>query len=830
MASERLTITIDANVKSSGSVKSLEKSLQGVDSTAKNVSKSVSGLGKTIAKAGAAAAVFATGALIKGAIKAASALEDLEAQFVAFTGSAENAAAAVQELRDFTAATPFRLEEVAQAGRSLLAFGEAQENVTARLKILGNVAAGTGSDLGELTTVFGQIQGEGKLTADRFNQLIDRGINIGPALAESLGVAQTEIRGLISAGKVSAEEVSKAFDTIGGEGGKFAGSLERLSQTASGLFSTLQDNVQNSIGEIGKILEPVTKDILNNLNDLAKRLPALISSGLKAIGPIVAGAIKVIQTIAPPILNLIELIAAGLFGLIKVIRSVRNAFLEFKVVRVVIQAVAKTFSDFLSLILKGVKAAVGSLGDLVGIDTSRLENGLKSIQETVEDFGNSDVAENLSKGLAKSDAITDAVFDGILKGASAGQKALDNLNADKLAKQLSNIGSGVGKKVSAGSTAAGTDSSTGPTQDTNFFDEFVTNFTSALDKVQTVISETLGPQLTKSLVGSVKAVAGAIQAGAQGQSDIIARRKEIAKLEKAGAITAQEAAKERIKLAEEEKKLAEDGAFDAVKGVTGAVVDAFLPGFGQLATFFVDLLKDPEATVAFINSLVDALPAVVEALILAMPDVSIALAEAVAIKVPIAILKGLAAGIGRLLGTAGRQLSAGITQAFSKIGEFIRRLANSVFAPLRGLVSAFKVFSDTLKKFRFPKIGGSSGPKIGGTLGQVGEGLKKVFGFASGGTIKGQGTRDTVPAVLTPGELVVDRSTTRQLQDFLAAKAKAQPETQMVVDNSNMEVLLSAILAALNKPQQVATQVNINENELANVILELNRDNKRIGG
>ena len=352
---------------------------------------------------------------------------------------------------------------------------------------------------------------------------------------------------------------------------------------------------------------------------------------------------------------------------------------------------------------------------------------------------------------------------------------------------------------------------------------------SAFNDIQESISELVGPKTTQAIGGSINTIVNAIRSGAQGQSEIIARRKEIAKLEKAGAITAQEAAKERIKLAEEEKQLAEDAAFETFKGVSGAVVDAIFPGFGQAAMFFLDLLKDPEATKQFIDTLVDALPAVVEALVVAMPDVAIALGEAVAIRIPVAILKGLAAGLSRLFDAAIRKLGENITKVFNKIGEFIRRIANAAFAPLAGLAGAFRAFSETLRKFRFPKIGGG-GPKIGGTLGSLGNTVRKAFGFASGGEIKGQGTRDTVPAILTPGELVVDRSTTRQLQDFLATKAKTQPETQMVVDNSNMEVLLSAILAALNKPQQVATQVTINENELANVILELNRDNKRIGG
>jgi hypothetical protein len=44
--------------------------------------------------------------------------------------------------------------------------------------------------------------------------------------------------------------------------------------------------------------------------------------------------------------------------------------------------------------------------------------------------------------------------------------------------------------------------------------------------------------------------------------------------------------------------------------------------------------------------------------------------------------------------------------------------------------------------------------------------LKKVIGFASGGTVRGVGVGDTVPAMLTPGEWVVNERQKKRLSDL----------------------------------------------------------------
>jgi tape measure domain-containing protein len=256
--------------------------LESLARQAKDAEKEVEGLGASFAKVGAALGGLAA---LKGTfdfvLNATRQMEDLTTQFIAFTGSAEGASKQVERLVQFANTSPFALAEVAEANKTLLAFGSSTQESLEQLRQLGEVSAATGKDLGELATIFGQIQAEGKLTGERFNQLIERGVNIGPELAKSLGVASTSIRGLISDSQISAEEVAKAFQKMTSEGGQFFGSTDRLSKTVSGSLSTLGDSVTSLAATIGKQGAPAFAEYANGLTAVISAIDDFVKERAK---------------------------------------------------------------------------------------------------------------------------------------------------------------------------------------------------------------------------------------------------------------------------------------------------------------------------------------------------------------------------------------------------------------------------------------------------------------------------------------------------------------------------------------------------------------------
>jgi tape measure domain-containing protein len=265
--------TITINVKTNPA-DPLDKLVQ----QTKAAEKEAESLSSSFLKVGAAIGGLA---VLKGTfdfvLNATRQMEDLTTQFISFTGSAEGAAAQLAVLSDFAAESPFELSEIADANRTLLAFGSSTKQSVEQLRQLAEVSAATGKDLGDLATIFGQIQAEGKLTGERFNQLIERGVNIGPELAKSLGVAGTAIRGLISDSKISSEEVAKAFQKMTSEGGQFFGATERLSKTVSGSLSTLSDNFTALGAAIGGSATPAFAGFISVISQSVDGLTLLVN-------------------------------------------------------------------------------------------------------------------------------------------------------------------------------------------------------------------------------------------------------------------------------------------------------------------------------------------------------------------------------------------------------------------------------------------------------------------------------------------------------------------------------------------------------------------------
>lgn len=187
-------------------------------------------------------------------------LETIETQFRVLTGSADDARVALEEIQEFAARTPFQFPDLANAGRLLLSFGNAAEEVTPLLRTIGDVAAGSGSNIQELALIFGQVQAAGQLTGERLLQLQERAVPIGPAIAKTLGVAESSVKRLVSEGAVDVEVFTQAFQSLTQEGGLFFGATAERAETLGGLLSTLTDNFNLTAQAIGQELLPQFKE------------------------------------------------------------------------------------------------------------------------------------------------------------------------------------------------------------------------------------------------------------------------------------------------------------------------------------------------------------------------------------------------------------------------------------------------------------------------------------------------------------------------------------------------------------------------------------------
>ena len=188
------------------------------------------------------AALAITGTLVAGLgalIKKGAEMETLRTGFISIAGGANKAAAIVKELNEFTATTPFQLEQVSVAARQLLAVGTKRSELQKELRMLGDIAASSGNSIEDIAAIFSKVKAKGKVELENLNQLAERGIPIFDQLRLVTGDANMEF----GAGAVSVEEFNTALANMTAEGGLAAGAMENLSQTVEGRISTLLDNV-----------------------------------------------------------------------------------------------------------------------------------------------------------------------------------------------------------------------------------------------------------------------------------------------------------------------------------------------------------------------------------------------------------------------------------------------------------------------------------------------------------------------------------------------------------------------------------------------------------
>lgn len=197
--------------------------------------------------------------LAKTGIDAAMSMESLTAQFTVMTGSAERANAVISEIADFAAHTPFTKLGLADAGKTLMAFGIEGQKIVPTLRMLGDVAGADQNKLKSLALVFGQIQSTGKLMGQDLLQLINQGFNPLNVISQQTGISMSDLKDAMADGAISADMVTAAFQAATSEGGLFFGNLEAQSQTLQGRLSTLQDNFQTALQNMAEAFLPLLK-------------------------------------------------------------------------------------------------------------------------------------------------------------------------------------------------------------------------------------------------------------------------------------------------------------------------------------------------------------------------------------------------------------------------------------------------------------------------------------------------------------------------------------------------------------------------------------------
>lgn len=256
----------------------LGKKLSDVEKQAGALNRILQGIGQGIGQAGFEAVQSILGSIVESVkafaastLEVGGAAQQAEISFGTLLGSVEAGKAAIADLQQFAANTPFEFPQVRQAGQSLLAFGFQVQDLEGTLTRIGNVAAGVGTDFNELAVIYGKARVQGRLFAEDINQLTERGIPIIQELAEQFAVTESQVRKLVEEGQVGFPQLEQAFISLTAEGGQFFNLMESLSKSIPGQISNLVDSITLFQTALFNAFEPA---IAGSIDAIASSLKA----------------------------------------------------------------------------------------------------------------------------------------------------------------------------------------------------------------------------------------------------------------------------------------------------------------------------------------------------------------------------------------------------------------------------------------------------------------------------------------------------------------------------------------------------------------------------
>ena len=296
MASIKFDITGD----NSSVLKAFRGVQDGVSQTARAVEQQGQSIENVFSRIKSVASVAFAGFTAKEIISTLGTVrgefQQFEIAFETMLGSGQKAKGMISDLANLAAFTPFDMKGVVNGAKQLLAYGFAANEITDTMRRLGDVSAGLGLNLQDLTWLYGTTMVQGRLFTRDLMQFTGRGIPLTEELAKQFGVTKDKVSELVTAGKVGFPEVKKAIESLTNEGGKFGGLMEKQSHSITGQISNIQDTIEMAINDLGTQTEGLMNDALDitsKVIDHWKEIGEVILAAASAIGLYKAMAVSI---------------------------------------------------------------------------------------------------------------------------------------------------------------------------------------------------------------------------------------------------------------------------------------------------------------------------------------------------------------------------------------------------------------------------------------------------------------------------------------------------------------------------------------------------------
>lgn len=230
----------------------VRKSGTSIEEVFANMNSNLSMIGKTVA---AAFTFNAAKNFMQQCVDVRKQIQSLSVSFETLLQSKTKADKLISEIRQYAASTPMDVSTLAQGAQTMLGFNIEAEKVMPLLKAIGDISMGDAQKFGSLSLAFSQMSATGKLMGQDLLQMINAGFNPLVQIAEQTGKTVGELKEEMSQGKISVEDVTNAYLSAAGAGGKFNGMLENQAKGIAGSYAYLRGAVADMMNDIGSSLQ-----------------------------------------------------------------------------------------------------------------------------------------------------------------------------------------------------------------------------------------------------------------------------------------------------------------------------------------------------------------------------------------------------------------------------------------------------------------------------------------------------------------------------------------------------------------------------------------------
>lgn len=421
-----------------------------------NLTNSAVNAGKKIASA-------LTDSLINGGRERSQKIKDAKFQIEGLLGEEEYAKqwARIDESINYAVAdTAYGYDSAARAASQFLASSvKVGDEMDRSLRAISGVAAMTNSTYDDISNIFTRIAGQGRVMAIDLNSLASRGLNAAAILGKSMGKTESEVRDMVSDGKISFQQFADAMDNAFGEHAKkgnetFSGALANMkaamSRIGAKLWDPLIDNERDVFNQMRLLINDLNNNYLNGaidsfnskMNNIFGNIIKFFElGGVKNIVLSIGDAFNYLSSVLKPIGDAFKEVfpPIAVETLVEYSKKLKELTSNFKLSEKTTNNIKNTFKGLFSIldigvsavgaIVKGLGSLLGALtgisGGVVGV-TGAFGNWVTGIRNTVKEsniFSNVvegivNIIENVTNKIKEFTSNLD-IFGGMVNGLKA---------------------------------------------------------------------------------------------------------------------------------------------------------------------------------------------------------------------------------------------------------------------------------------------------------------------------------------------------------------------------------------------------------------------------